>query len=71
MLQDRAVGVMCESIIQMAHKLDIQVIAEGIENREQLLQLKALGCDFGQGYLFSRPLTVEAFEPLLQQEMML
>ena len=71
MLQDRAVGVMCESIIQMAHKLDIQVIAEGIENREQLQQLKALGCDFGQGYLFSRPLTVEAFEPLLQQEMML
>ena len=71
MLVDRAVGVMCESIIQMAHKLDIKVIAEGIENQEQLKQLKKLGCDYGQGYLFSKPLTVEAFEPLLQKEMMI
>jgi diguanylate cyclase (GGDEF)-like protein/PAS domain S-box-containing protein len=71
MLVDRAVGVMCESIIQMAHKLDIKVIAEGIENHEQLKQLKQLGCDYGQGYLFSKPLTVEAFEPLLQKKMTL
>ncbi len=69
MLEDHAVGVMCESIIQMAHKLDIKVVAEGIENKEQLLRLKKLGCDYGQGFLFSRPAVVEQFESLLSQKL--
>jgi diguanylate cyclase (GGDEF)-like protein len=46
---------LCEAIIVMAHKLGIQVIAEGVETEEQHQLLKQMGCDFGQGYLFSRP----------------
>ena len=54
--------ILCESIIQMAHKLGIQVIAEGIETEQQLVTLKSLGCNYGQGYLFSKPLPVEDFD---------
>ncbi|MBT4196465.1 MAG: EAL domain-containing protein, partial [Gammaproteobacteria bacterium] len=49
MEQDKDVLILCESIIQMAHKLDIQVIAEGIETQQQLDILKSLDCDYGQG----------------------
>ena len=58
---------LCEAIIQMAHKLGIQVVAEGVETEAQRALLLAAGCDYGQGYLFSRPLAPAAFEPLLQQ----
>jgi EAL domain-containing protein (putative c-di-GMP-specific phosphodiesterase class I) len=40
----------------------MDVVAEGVETVEQLEQLKALGCGFGQGYLFSRPLDSQAIE---------
>jgi len=65
MERDKNVMILCESIIQMAHKLNIQVIAEGIETQKQLNILKSLNCDFGQGYLFSRPIAVDEFEQLL------
>lgn len=51
-----------ETIVLMAHKMDLKVIAEGVETEQQLELLKSCGCDFGQGYLFSRPLAVEEFE---------
>jgi EAL domain-containing protein (putative c-di-GMP-specific phosphodiesterase class I) len=54
-----------ESIIAMAHKLGLSVVAEGIETAEQLDFLVSAGCDFGQGYLFSRPIPAEAFERLV------
>ncbi len=44
------------SIITLSHNLGIDVVAEGVETLEQLLQLQALRCEYGQGYLFSRPL---------------
>jgi diguanylate cyclase (GGDEF)-like protein len=52
---DHADRAILRSIIQMAHDLDILVIAEGIENRAQLELLLDLGCDFVQGYLLQRP----------------
>jgi len=58
--------VLCEAIIAMAHKLAIQVIAEGIETLEQRNLLIAAGCDYGQGFLFARPAPAEVFETLLQ-----
>ena len=55
----------CEAIIEMAHRLNIKVIAEGIETAEQLYLLKDIHCDFGQGYLFAKPMPAEDFERLL------
>ncbi|MEI7867916.1 MAG: EAL domain-containing protein [Candidatus Methylumidiphilus sp.] len=55
---------LCEAIILMAHKLGMQVIAEGIETVEQRDLLLAAGCDYGQGFLFSEPVTAEEFEKL-------
>ena len=60
--------VLCEAIITMAHQLGMKVIAEGIETQQQCDLLKGAGCDYGQGYLFSRPLTVEAFEAVMTKD---
>ena len=54
--------VLCEAMIVMAHKLGIKVIAEGIETQEQLEILQDAGCDYGQGYILSKPLSPKAFE---------
>ncbi|WP_420475672.1 putative bifunctional diguanylate cyclase/phosphodiesterase [Noviherbaspirillum sp. ST9] len=56
---------LCEAIIVMAHKLGIKVIAEGVETEEQRQLLLQSKCDFGQGYLFSRPVDGQAFEQFL------
>lgn len=53
---------LCEAIIVMAHKLGLKVIAEGIETEEQRRLLTDVGCDYGQGYLFSTPIPAEEFE---------
>jgi len=57
--------VLCEAIIVMAHKLNIKVIAEGVETAEQRDLLFAAGCDYAQGYLFAKPLTVKDFETFI------
>ena len=53
------------TITALAHTLGMDVTAEGIEHPEQLEQLKELGCEFGQGYLFSPPLDATSAENLL------
>lgn len=58
---------MCEAIVVMAHKLNIKVIAEGVENEAQLNFLKSVGCDYAQGYWFSKPVTSDDFELLLSE----
>lgn len=55
---------LCEAIIVMAHKLEMQVIAEGVETQEQYDLLKVAGCDYAQGYLLSMPVSPEGFEKL-------
>jgi diguanylate cyclase (GGDEF)-like protein/PAS domain S-box-containing protein len=54
--------------IAMAHGLGLKVVAEGIETQEQCNLLTTQGCDFGQGYLFSRPLTTQMVSQLLVVE---
>ena len=54
-----------EAIVVMAHKLGLKVIAEGIETEQQKDLLITIGCDYGQGYLFSKPLPADQFEALL------
>jgi EAL domain-containing protein (putative c-di-GMP-specific phosphodiesterase class I) len=54
-------AVLCESIINMANRLGMKVIAEGIETDDQKELLKDFSCDYGQGYLFARPQPLEKF----------
>lgn len=56
---------MLEGILGLANKLSLAVIAEGIEEPEQLDLLRALGCDMGQGYLLARPAPADALQTLL------
>lgn len=51
-----------KTISTLAKELNLSVIAEGIETEQQLEYLQKLGCEFGQGYLFSKPLTVSEIE---------
>jgi len=56
------------TISTLARNLGMEVIAEGIETEEQFQQLKMLGCEYGQGYLFSRPVANEGVDHLLAQD---
>ncbi len=58
---------MLEVIIDIADYLGVPVIAEGVETEEQLLALKAMGCDIVQGYYFSRPVPADEYEPFLDE----
>ena len=57
-----------DAIIVMAHKLGLRVIAEGVETPEQRDLLAAAGCDYGQGYLFARPMPAADFDALLKAQ---
>jgi EAL domain-containing protein (putative c-di-GMP-specific phosphodiesterase class I) len=59
---------LCEAMILMAHKLGLKVIAEGIETQEQRDLLLHAGCDYGQGYLFSKPMPAKDFEKLFTSD---
>ena len=50
------------AIISMAHRLNLSVVAEGIETDVQRVFLEEHNCDYGQGYLFSRPLPLDQFK---------
>ena len=53
-------------IVELARWMNLSVVAEGVETRAQLERLRILGCDYVQGYFFSRPLPAEEFEELLK-----
>jgi diguanylate cyclase (GGDEF)-like protein len=58
-------GEIVRTVIALAKTLRLSVVAEGIETIHQLHQLRILGCEYGQGYLFSRPVRVEEAERLI------
>lgn len=58
-----------QSIMDMAHTLGMQVIAEGVEQKEQITRLLSMGCEFGQGFYFSKPLAAPDAERLLDAMM--
>ncbi|WP_042704753.1 EAL domain-containing protein, partial [Azospirillum sp. B506] len=62
---ERSDQIMVRSTIDLAHDLGYLVIAEGVETAEAYEWLRQHGCDFGQGYLISRPLAPAAFEDWL------
>jgi diguanylate cyclase (GGDEF)-like protein len=55
------------TIIMLAHKLGMDVVAEGIETEQQMKTLQSLGCEYGQGYFFSKPLAKDHALKLLSQ----
>ena len=61
-------AALTEAIIAMAHGLRLGVVAESVENEEQVALLRELGCDELQGYLLGRPMSPEAFERFLARE---
>jgi len=61
-LTDPNDAILCKSTIALADSMGLSVIAEGVETQEQLDMLLSFGCYAYQGYWFSRPLTLEAFE---------
>ncbi|MDJ1175291.1 EAL domain-containing protein [Roseofilum capinflatum] len=56
-----------KSIVNLGHSLSMRVVAEGVETMEQQQKLQELGCDYGQGYWFAKPLEQEAVRELLRQ----
>ena len=55
------------TILNLAENLDMDVVAEGVETQEQMALLRNLSCQSGQGYFFSRPMTVEEAERVLEE----
>lgn len=66
--QDAAI---VKAIIAMAHAMDMQVIAEGIEEKKQFDVLKEMGCDYGQGFLFSPAIPPEIFSEMIREKVSL
>ena len=64
--QQNSEGILVEQIITIAHQMNMIVTAAGIENQEQLEQLKNLGCDRGQGYLISQVLDRDSVKEFLK-----
>jgi diguanylate cyclase (GGDEF)-like protein len=65
--QQRDDVVIATAIISMARALGLMVVAEGVETTEQRDTLRAIGCDYAQGYLFARPLPPHEMEQLLEE----
>jgi diguanylate cyclase (GGDEF)-like protein len=57
---------LCEAIVVMAHRMGMKVIAEGVETAAQRDLLAGIGCDYGQGFLYSQPVPAEEFERLIK-----
>lgn len=65
--KDKRVYLIVENMINLAKKLDIKVIGEGIEKEEEYLILKNLGCDYVQGFFFCKPLSEDEIERFLKE----
>ncbi len=63
---DHSHSVITQAMIQLAHHLGARIVAEGVEDEEQLRVLREWGCDLAQGYLFSPPLTLDELRELIE-----
>ena len=65
---NEAVNSIVKTIIQLGKNINVALIAEGIEERHQEETLLAYGCEYGQGYLYSKPIPATAFRKLLEAD---
>ena len=66
--QNRSKGVqIVEAVVDMAHRLNQPIIAEGVETKEQAQFLHECGCDAAQGFYYSKPVSQEEFDKLLKE----
>ncbi|MDH5433979.1 MAG: EAL domain-containing protein [Gammaproteobacteria bacterium] len=66
-MKEKKAKVIAKSTIEMAHNLDMEVVAEGVEDKETMEELAALGCDMIQGYFISEPLPADKFIEFIDQ----
>ncbi|MEM9213529.1 MAG: EAL domain-containing protein [Cyanobacteria bacterium P01_F01_bin.150] len=66
---DKSIEPIIRTMITLAHNLNMNVIAEGIEENIQRLKLEEFGCDLGQGYFFAKPLTIKQATVFIQQQL--
>lgn len=60
--------IVLKKVVEMARETEMQTVCEGIETEAQLDYVKSIGCDIGQGFLFSKPIPVREFENLLRRQ---
>ena len=58
-------SIIVEQVVEMAKKMKIGTLCEGVETLKQAEFLKGIGCDMAQGYLFSKPIPMEEFEKMI------
>ena len=68
MLKDEKSLKLCELVMDISRFLDVPVVAEGVEEEDQLVTLKAMGCELIQGYYFSKPVPADKFAQLIRKE---
>lgn len=66
-LEKSAEQSIMNDIISMAHRIGLHVVAEGVETKEQVDRLRAIGCDYVQGYYFAKPMPAVEFEKILHE----
>lgn len=64
--QRKAQHRIVQIIARLAKCMNLKIVAEGVETKEQLMQVRSVGCDYVQGYVFSKPLPADEFEKLLK-----
>ena len=63
--------IVIPSVIDMAKKLKLEVVCEGVETIEQVKFLKGVGCDMMQGYYFSKPISLDKFSEMLASDLIM
>jgi sensor c-di-GMP phosphodiesterase-like protein len=64
--KDSQEKIIIPSIIDMAKKLSLDVVCEGVETKEQVEFLRSVGCDYAQGYFYSKPIPMEEFSSIMK-----
>ena len=64
---DKKAQIIIKAVLNMAKELKIPVVAEGVENKEHLMILRKFGCDYAQGFFYSKPLPKDKFDELLER----